>query len=305
MTEAKLDRFSAGYVKYLRERSELDMQMHAERAEYDPNKPGAYQKAISKRVKRLESLSDRISRFSGTGVAQIYPIPGQFVPQSSSFTVPVPYVVDREICDLNQTLNIPSERYVVLDQNHSFMADALPGKTVSDRASANPNHSDWDAFGLIFNGYRTSITIPAAEVETSVRITSNLAADLGWVEANAIGNNWVSSVSAVARSWLAGPSVNQTASPVTLVNFNANNGQVLSHNDMPTTIFNVTFDLSASIPAGNGATFDLFETIRLHASTPNGHAYIDGVFTWQPARVTMRQGCRPRLLVQSGYWNGP
>ena len=44
------------------------------------------------------------------------------------------------------------------------------------------------------------------------------------------------------------------------------------------------------IAAGSGTTISLYESIELAATTPNGHAYLDGIFSWEPLAVQLREG---------------
>ena len=37
-------------------------------------------------------------------------------------------------------------------------------------------------------------------------------------------------------------------------------------------------------------TLAVYETIELVATTPNGHAYIDGAFAWEPVAIQVREG---------------
>ena len=297
MTKQDMDKHSAGYLKYQRERYEFDKQVLKERAEYDPKNPDAIHAILKGRNKALGDLGHTHAELGKIGLGQITPMPWEIVPP---YGVPWQGYIDTVFCDLRQTLNIENATYVVLDSDPGFDEHAIPPKSAYSQTSADPFWSD--ASGLIHNGYRTVISVPAADGVTSVTITSALGASFSWVEANAIGNGWVSHVSARGHAWLSGPSGFQAASPVTLVSFVAVNGQVLSHNDMPSTTLGAVFELSTSVPASNGATIDVFETIMLNAMTPNGHAYISGTFSWQPLSVTMSEGCRPIRIPRWGYW---
>jgi hypothetical protein len=42
------------------------------------------------------------------------------------------------------------------------------------------------------------------------------------------------------------------------------------------------------VSPGSGTTLMMYETIELVATTPNAHAYIDGVFAWEPVAVQLR-----------------
>jgi len=50
----------------------------------------------------------------------------------------------------------------------------------------------------------------------------------------------------------------------------------------------LTMQVSAS--AGSGTTISVYESIELVATTPNGHAYLDGIFSWEPLAVQLREG---------------
>jgi len=48
--------------------------------------------------------------------------------------------------------------------------------------------------------------------------------------------------------------------------------------------------MQVSVSAGSGTTISLYESIELAATTPNGHAYLDGIFSWEPLAVQLREG---------------
>jgi len=297
MTKHNMDKYSADYLKYLRKRNELDKQILRERAGYDPKDPDAIHALFKERSKALNDLGQMHAELGEIGLGQIIPSPWEIVPP---YGVPWKGYIDDEICDLRQSLEIKSATYVVLDSDPEFHSNANPAKFIHSHTSADPYWSD-DS-GLIHSGYITDINVPAADGVTSLTITSALQASFSWVEANAIGNDMVSHVSASGHAWLSGPSEFQAASPVTLVSFTAANGQVLSHYDMPALTFDVLFELNISMPAGSGVNVQVYETVFLNAVTPNGHAHISGSFTWQPLRVTMREGCRPVRIPRWGYY---
>jgi len=143
----------------------------------------------------------------------------------------------------------------------------------------------------------TSISVPAANNVTTVTIRSNLSANFSWVEANAIADNSFSHVRATGHAWLSGPSGSQN-SAITLVNFFAADGDVWSHNDMPSQTVNAVFELNALVPAGNESTIEVFETVFLHTDSVGlGHSFIEGNFNWTPLSVTMTSGCRGFLQI--------
>jgi arabinogalactan endo-1,4-beta-galactosidase len=48
--------------------------------------------------------------------------------------------------------------------------------------------------------------------------------------------------------------------------------------------------MQLEVSPGSGTTLTMYESIELVATTPNGHAYIDGVFAWEPLAVQVREG---------------
>jgi hypothetical protein len=48
--------------------------------------------------------------------------------------------------------------------------------------------------------------------------------------------------------------------------------------------------MQLDVSPGSGTTLTMYESIELVATTPNGHAYIDGVFAWEPLAVQVREG---------------
>ena len=48
--------------------------------------------------------------------------------------------------------------------------------------------------------------------------------------------------------------------------------------------------MQVSASAGSGATISVYESIELVATTPNGHAYLDGIFSWEPLVVQFCEG---------------
>ena len=301
MSEKDTNRYSAEYTKYLRKRYELEKRILRERSEYDPENPGRIQELLKGRNEELSGLGQMHAELSEIGIGHITSLPISPMPWeiAKPYGVPREGYIDIAICGLNQTLNIEDATYVVLDSDRQFAESAITPKTAYSQTSANPYWSD-DS-GLIRNGYRTTFSVPAADGVTSVTITSALRARFSWVEANAIESGSESFVSASGHLELNGPSGVEFASPVTLVSFAAENGEVLSHNDMSATTLDAIFELRTSVPPGSGAAIQVFETAMLKAITPNGHAYISGTFSWQPLSVTITEGCRPIRIPRWWY----
>jgi hypothetical protein len=48
--------------------------------------------------------------------------------------------------------------------------------------------------------------------------------------------------------------------------------------------------MQVAASAGSGTTISVYESIELVATTPNGHAYLDGIFSWESLAVQLREG---------------
>jgi hypothetical protein len=73
--------------------------------------------------------------------------------------------------------------------------------------------------------------------------------------------------------------------PAQFVNLMATPKQVKTHQNIGSLAPSAALALQVDVPAGSGTTISIYEAIELVATTPNGHAYIDGVFAWEPLVV--------------------
>jgi hypothetical protein len=48
--------------------------------------------------------------------------------------------------------------------------------------------------------------------------------------------------------------------------------------------------MQISASAGSGTMISVYESIELVATTPNGHSYLDGIFSWKSLAVQLRKG---------------
>jgi arabinogalactan endo-1,4-beta-galactosidase len=74
------------------------------------------------------------------------------------------------------------------------------------------------------------------------------------------------------------------------VNVLATPSQMRTHHDIPSPAPSAALTMQVSASAGSGTTISVYESIELVATTPNGHAYVDGIFSWEPLAVQLREG---------------
>ena len=80
------------------------------------------------------------------------------------------------------------------------------------------------------------------------------------------------------------------APPAQFVNLLASPKQLRTHQDIASSAPSAALTMQVSASAGSGTTISVYESIQLVATTPNGHAYLDGIFSWEPLAVQMREG---------------
>jgi hypothetical protein len=119
---------------------------------------------------------------------------------------------------------------------------------------------------------------------------SRLNTLFNWVEANAVGDEWYAHVSATARLWVTYDGEFRQAPPAQFVNLLASPKQVRTHQDIASPAPSAALTMQVSASAGSGTMISVYESIELVATTPNGHAYLDGVFSWEPLAVQLREG---------------
>ncbi|HZC80486.1 MAG TPA: hypothetical protein VE222_02000, partial [Nitrospiraceae bacterium] len=119
---------------------------------------------------------------------------------------------------------------------------------------------------------------------------SRLNTLFNWVEANAVGDEWYSQVSATARLWVTYDGEFRQAPAGQFVRLLATPKQLRTHQDIASQAPSAALTMQVSASAGSGTTISVYESIELVAITPNGHAYLDGIFSWEPLAVQLREG---------------
>lgn len=181
----------------------------------------------------------------------------------------------------------PEETYhIQLSSNPYYAEHVLPSKSSQARVGANP--SLWDTLGYIHIGYGSALSVPAAQERTTVLIVSQLHTLFHWIEANAIGDEWYAQVVATARLWVTYDDELLQAPPVPLVNLLASPTQMRTHQDLASQTPSAALALPVPTLPGRETHLSIYESIELVAATPNGHAYLDGVFSWEPLAIQLR-----------------
>ena len=195
---------------------------------------------------------------------------------------------DETLCKLDQIRYFEDTTYLRLSANPHYVEHVMPNKSAHARVGANA--SLWDTLGYVHVGYVTQLGIPASLEPTTVSIMSRLNTLFNWVEANAVGDEWYAHVSATARLWVTYDGEFRQAPPAVFVNVLATPAQMRTHHDIPSPAPSAALTMQVSASAGSGTTISAYESIELVATTPNGHAYLDGIFSWEPLAVQLREG---------------
>jgi hypothetical protein len=195
---------------------------------------------------------------------------------------------DETLCKHDRVRYLEDASYLRLSANPHYVERILPNKSAHARAAANP--STWDNLGYVHVGYSTSLALPASLEPTTVSIMSRVNTLFNWVEVNAVAEDWHAHVSAIARLWVAYDGEFRQTPPAQFVNLLATPREVKTHQHMESLAPSAALAMQLEVSPGSGTTLTMYESIELVATTPNGHAYIDGVFAWEPLAVQMREG---------------
>jgi hypothetical protein len=195
---------------------------------------------------------------------------------------------DETVCKHDRVRYLEDAGYLRLSANPHYVERVLPNKSAHARAAANP--SAWDNLGYVHVGYSTGLTLPASLEPTTVSILSRLNTLFNWVEVNAVAEHWHAHVSAIARLWVAYDGEFRQTPPAQFVNLLATPGEVKTHQHMQSVAPSAALAMQLEVSPGSGTTLTMYESIELVATTPNGHAYVDGVFAWEPLAVQVREG---------------
>lgn len=283
----ELDKQTASFVRQLEEQRKLEKNLLVERVRGTKEGADSVFSGIKDRVALLEKLNGSAS------ASCIAPIGWSKLIFTGSESVSAPNTIgfgdrDETLCKLDQIRYLEGTNYLRLSSNPYFVEHALPNKSAQARVGANP--SMWDTLGYVHVGYGSLLSIPASLEPTTVSIMSRMNTLFNWVEANAVGDEWYAHVSATARLWVTYDGEFRQAPPAQFVNLLALPEQLRTHQDIASPAPSAALTMQVSASAGSGTTISVYESIELIATTPNGHAYLDGVFSWEPLAVQLREG---------------
>jgi hypothetical protein len=279
----ELDRQTASFVRQLEEQRKLKKTLLVERVRGTKEGLESVFTDIKSRVAVLEKLNGSAS------ASCIAPIGWSQLIVTGPASVSSPNTIgfgdrDETLCKLDQIRYLEGTSYLRLASNPHYVEHMLPNKSAQARVGANP--SMWDTLGYLHVGYTTMLQIPAAMEPTTVSIMSRLNTLFNWVEANAVGDEW----SATARLWVTYDGEFRQAPAAQFVRLLATPKQLRTHQDIASQAPSAALTMQVSASAGSGTTIRVYESIELVATTPNGHAYLDGIFSWEPLAVQLREG---------------
>lgn len=283
----ELDKHTASFVRQLEEQRKLEKNLLVERVRGTKEGVESVSNDIKSRVAMLEKMN-------GLATAScIAPIGWSKLIFSGMESVSSPNTIgfgdrDETLCKLDQIRYLDETSYLRLCTNPHFVEHVLPNKSAQARVAANP--SLWDTMGYAHIGYVTTLQIPASLEPTIVSIMSRLNTLFNWVEANAVGDEWYARVSATARLWVTYDGEFRQAPPASFANLLATPTQMWTHQDLLSPAPSAALTMQVSASAGSGTMIHIYESMELVATTPNGHAYLDGVFSWEPLAVQLREG---------------
>jgi hypothetical protein len=280
----ELDKQTASFVRQLEEQRRIEKNLMVERVRGAKEGLESVFQDIRERVEALERMTSSVS------TSYIAPIGwSQLIFAGTEGSSNAMVFGDREdvLCKHDRVRYLEETTYVRLSANPHYVERILPNKSAHARAAANP--STWDNLGYVHIGYSTPLTIPASLEATTVSVLSRLNTLFNWVEVNAVADDWHAHVGATARLWVAYDGEFRQTPPAQFVNLLATPKQVKTHQNMDSLAPSAALAMQLEIPPGCGATLMIYESIELVATTPNGHAYIDGVFAWEPVAVQVRE----------------
>jgi hypothetical protein len=278
----ELDKQTASFVRQLEEQRRIEKNLMVERVRGDKEGPESIFRDIKERVDALERMTGSVNS------SYIAPIGWSQVIYAGADSVSALHTIgfgDRNetLCNHEGIRYLEDTNYLRLSANPHYVEHVLPNKSAHARAAANP--STWDNLGYAHVGYSTVLPIPASLELTTVSIMSRLNTLFNWVEVNAVADDWYAHVAATARLWVTFDAEFRQTPPAQFVNLMATPKQVKTHQNIGSLAPSAALALQVGVSAGSGTTLSIYEAIELVATTPNGHAYIDGVFSWEPLVV--------------------
>jgi len=280
----ELDNQTAAFVRQLEEQRRIEKNLMVERVRGAKEGLDSVFQDIRERVEALERMTSSVS------TSYIAPIGwSQLIFPRSDGSSNAMVFGDREdvLCKHDRIRYLEEATYLRLSANPHYVERILPNKSAHARAAANP--STWDNLGYVHIGYSTPLVISASLEATVVSVLSRLNTLFNWVEVNAVADDWHAHVAATARLWVAYDGEFRQTPPAQCVNLLATPKQVKTHQNMESLAPSAALAMQLDIPPGSGTTLTIYESIELVATTPNGHAYIDGVFAWEPVAVQVRE----------------
>ena len=281
----ELDKQTASFVRQLEEQRRIEKNLMVERVRGTKEGSESVFHDIRERVEALERMTSSVSTsyIAPIGWSQLI-----FAGTDGHSNTIMSGDRDDTLCKHDRVRYLEDASYLRLSANPHYVERVLPNKSAHARAAANP--STWDNLGYVHVGYSTSLALPASLEPTTVSILSRLNTLFNWVEVNAVAEDWHAHVAAIARLWVAYDGEFRQTPPAQFVNLLATPKEVKTHQHMESLAPSAALAMQLDVSPGSGTTLTMYESIELVATTPNGHAYIDGVFAWEPLAVQVREG---------------
>jgi hypothetical protein len=281
----ELDKQTASFVRQLEEQRRIEKNLMLERVRGTKEGLESVFHDIRERVEALERMTSSVSTsyIAPIGWSQLI-----FAGTDGHSNTIMSGDRDDTLCKHDRVRYLEDASYLRLSANPHYVERVLPNKSAHARAAANP--STWDNLGYVHVGYSTSLALPASLEPTTVSILSRLNTLFNWVEVNAVAEDWHAHVAAIARLWVAYDGEFRQTPPAQFVNLLATPKEVKTHQHMESLAPSAALAMQLDVSPGSGTTLTMYESIELVATTPNGHAYIDGVFAWEPLAVQVREG---------------
>ena len=281
----ELDKQTASFVRQLEEQRRIEKNLMVERVRGTKEGLESVFHDIRERVEALERMTSSVSTsyIAPIGWSQLI-----FAGTDGNSNMIMSGDRDDILCKHDRVRYLEDSNYLRLSANPHYVERVLPNKSAHARAAANP--STWDNLGYVHVGYSTSLALPVSLEPTTVSILSRLNTLFNWVEVNAVAEDWHAHVAAIARLWVAYDGEFRQTPPAQFVNLLATPREVKTHQHMESLAPSAALAMQLEVSPGSGTTLTMYESIELVATTPNGHAYIDGVFAWEPLAVQVREG---------------
>lgn len=281
----EVDNQTASFVRQLEEQRRIEKNLMVERVRGVKEGLESVFHDIRERVEALERMTSSVSTsyIAPIGWSQLI-----FAGMDGGSNAIMSGDRDDILCKHDRVRYLEDASYLRLSANPHYVERILPNKSAHARAAANP--STWDNLGYVHVGYSTILVLPASLEPTTVSIMSRVNTLFNWVEVNAVAEDWHAHVAAIARLWVAYDGEFRQTPPAQFVNLLATPREVKTHQHMESLAPSAALAMQLEVSPGSGTSLTMYETIELVATTPNGHAYIDGVFAWEPLAVQVREG---------------